>query len=213
VELDDATALGAGDALLSDMQISGAEARGAASQASSTTGVLDQAPVRLSIIPTPAIAKPLDLITYEITACNDSPLQATGVVISVFVPRGTTLISVQDGGVNGVAGELRWNISSIDAATCSTVSFVTRMSSGGSYPGDGTVIFASARVIVDGGDTATANTAIRACMGDPTTCPVKPPPPCAAPQTRACNRTASDALSTLRFSVGQPITLRCPPCL
>jgi hypothetical protein len=189
------------------------------------------------------VAKPTDLVTYELEACNNSPDQATGVSLLMFVPRGTAVSALNDGGTTNAAGEIVWSVDAINASECATVSAVLRVNQSG-YVGDGTVIPASARMIVDGGETATASTAIRTCATTAAACTVKPPPPCGAPQSHACNRTASDALAilraavhittcelcecdvddtgtitatdalaTLRFSVGQAVTLRCRACL
>jgi uncharacterized repeat protein (TIGR01451 family) len=225
------------------MRLQAANARFPNSYAAADTGVLDQAPIDLSMTTTQEVAKPLDQVTYEITACNNSVDQATGVKIQMFPPRGTVLISAQNGGVADAAGQITWSPAALNSGACTAVTAVVRVNSAGSYLGDGTVIYNTARVTVDGGDTASAHAALRLCMGDPSTCQIKPPPPCAAPITKACNRTAtdalgvlqaavglrvcplcecdvdgstaitaSDALATLRFSVGQVINLRCPPC-
>jgi hypothetical protein len=87
---------------------------------------------------------------------------------------------------------------------------VARMNSSSTYVGDGSVLYLSGRMFVDGAETATANAVVRACNNaDPTACEIKPPPPCAAPVTHACIRSASDALAVLRAAVG---SLQCLLC-
>jgi hypothetical protein len=209
VTLDDGASLPDGTALLSEAQLSGDAGNEPTSHAAATTGILDSAPLTLAVTATPATAKQSDLITYEFEACNDSIDQATGLTIGTFPPRGTVVTTINDGGVAQGSGEIKWSIASLDAATCTTVSMVARMNAGATYPGDGTVIFTSGRLFVDGAETAVANTVIRACNVDPGACAIEPPPPCAAPQTRSCNRSATDALVVLRAAVGLFV---CPLC-
>jgi hypothetical protein len=208
--LADAATLPNGTALVTGAEVAALDGNPPAAHTVASTGVVQGAPLRLQITSTPAdIAKAADLVVYDLTACNDGAGQATGVQLKMFVPRGMTASAIDDGGAANAAGEIVWNVDAINATECATVSGTFTVTAGGAYVGDGTVLFATARLIVDGGEAASANTALRACSTTLAACTVRPPPPCAAPQSRACNRTASDALAILRTAVG----LRtCPLC-
>jgi hypothetical protein len=244
VTLDDGAALPNGTALLTDLDFGGLDGNPPSSHSEASTSVVANAPLSLTLTATPGdVAKSNDLVTFDLNACNNSPDQATGVKLLMFVPRGMAVSSIDDGGTTNVQGEITWSVDSINASECATVTAILRVNASG-YIGDGTVIPASARLIIDGGETATASTAIRTCATTAGACTVKPPPPCGAPVSHACNRTASDALAilraavhittcelcecdvddtgtitatdalaTLRFSVGQAVTLRCRACL